>query len=174
MTFIKSLDEEFSKKQFDFLCNSVRSGTERKFMKILSRVFVGMFMVATLACSGLKSAANADGVYQFDTSAYKTALDKMDDPVFKNLTEDMMNQMMSDLSKFTIEIKGSEATATFDDMVVKGALEKMASEGSAMKFMLTPYDEDKKEDKATLIIEGTNLTLDPGRNETDKLYFVKK
>jgi len=142
-------------------------------MKILSRVFLSIVMIATLACSGLKSAVSADGVYQFDASTYKTALDKIDDPVFKNLTEDMMNQMMADLSKFTIEIKGNEATATFDDMVVKGALEKIASESNIIKFMMTPYDDDKKEDKATLIIEGQNLTLDPGRQETDKLYFKK-
>lgn len=129
--------------------------------------------VVFVACSKSAVVPSADGLYSFDAEVFVQNLSKSEDPIFKNMPKDFLDKTMAGLKTFTIEIKGSEATANFSTVVVKASLKKLDTTDGSVRFLMTPVDEDKKNDVATLIVEGNKLTLDPGKGQVDKLYFRK-
>jgi hypothetical protein len=136
----------------------------------LTLVVIGGF--TQVQCSK-GSSANVNGVYVFDTDAFKASIQKTDDPMLKSMPEDVLNQTMEGLKTFKIEVADSQATATFGTMVVKGNLSKTGDENGEVRYLMTPVDADKKNDTVNLIIKDNTLTLDPGKKETDKMYFKK-
>lgn len=143
-------------------------------MKMFFRLFLVIGMTGFLACSKTSApAVSVDGSYSFDAAKFMQNLGGTDDKMFQNMPKEMLDKMLEGLKTFTLEIKGNEATANFADVVVKGSLKKLESKDSSMRFLMTPNDEDKKDDTATLIIEGRNLTLDPGKDPTDRLFFSR-
>ena len=42
-----------------------------------------------------------------------------------------------------------------------------------MKYNMIPNEEDKRDQTVTLIFDGSNLVLDPGKKESDKMYFKR-
>lgn len=117
--------------------------------------------------------ANLNGVYLFDTDAFKATLKTSDDPMLKDMPEDVMQQTMDGLKDFKIEVSDTTATATFGETVVKGNISKTSEAGGEVKYSMTPVDEDKKTEVVTLIFKDNKLTLDPGKKESDKMFFKK-
>ena len=134
-----------------------------------------VLLLAGFACSKASGpeSVSVDGIYQFDADVFMQNINKSEDPVFKNMPKDVVEKTVTGLKTFTLEIKGNEATANFSNVVVKGNLQKIDTQDGTMKFMMTPVDEDKKQDAVTIIIEGGKLTLDPGKEQMDKLFFRK-
>lgn len=113
-----------------------------------------------------------DGVYQFDEEAYRAHLKALNDPMMKDIPAEAIEGMMAVFKSYTITISGTEATATFGDMAVKGSLKDVSANGETRLFM-TPMDEDKKAQTVTLVIKDGKLTLDPGKTAADKMQFKK-
>ena len=111
-----------------------------------------------------------NGTYFFDTEKYKTEQLKHDGSVFKKMKPRDLERMMSVFRPFKIEVAGNKATASFSNDVIQGTLTKRPN-GAGTHLFMTPDDEAKKDQTVTLIIEGDNLILDPGRKETDKMFF---
>lgn len=140
------------------------------------------FLVSILACAllvsacspGAKTGTNVDGNYVFDTDALKVALKNSGDQMMANMPEDVLQQVIDGMKGFHIELKDTQATATFGETVVKGNLSKSGEESGEVKLVMTPLDEDKKQDAVTLIVKGDTLTLDPGKKDIDKMYFKKQ
>ena len=134
-----------------------------------------VLLLAGFACSKSSGPASVsvDGIYQFDADVFMQNINKSEDPVFKNMPKDVVEKTIAGLKTFTLEIKGDEATANFSNVVVKGKLQKIDTQDGSMKFLMTPVDEDKKQDAVTIIIDGGKLTLDPGKEQMDKLFFRK-
>lgn len=140
-------------------------------MKNIFKFFLVAFVF--VACSKSAMQPSVDGLYSFDTDVFVQNLTKAEDPVFKNMPKDVLDKTVAGLKTFTIEIKGDEATANFSNVVVKGSLKKLNTTDGSVRFLMTPLDEDKKNDTATIIIEDKKLTLDPGKQQVDKLFFQK-
>lgn len=117
-------------------------------------------------------ASGYDGTYVFDAEKFKEEL-KTDDNL-KNVPPDLIEKMLEKFNTFQIEIKGEDTTVSFGSETVKGRLKVESQEASEVKLLMTPSDEDKKNDTAFYVIQGSKLVVDPGKSEEDKLYFVKK
>lgn len=140
-------------------------------MKTSFKLVLLSVLLSVAACS---RQVDNNGVYFFDGDAFRTTLQNSDDPMLKSIPEDVMIQTLEGLKDFRIEItENSQAVATFGDVVVKGTLAKIGESGAESKFTMTPVDEDKKDDKVTLIVKEGRLTLDPGKKETDRMFFKK-
>lgn len=142
-------------------------------MRIFFQMMMALGLLMALGCSKASAPVSADGVYSFDAGKFLQNLNQSEDPVFKNMPKEVLDKTVAGLKTFTIEIKGNEAAANFADVVVKGSLKKVDSTDGLVRFLMTPTDEDKKNDTATLIIDGKNLTLDPGKDKADQLFFSK-
>lgn len=118
------------------------------------------------------ASSSYDGEYVFDTQAFRKTLNE--DASLKNVPADLIESMLSKFDTFKIEVKGADTIVTFGSDVIKGKLVKESESDGAMKFKMTPSDEDKKEDIAFFIFKEKTLTLDPGKGDEDRLYFVKK
>ena len=139
--------------------------------KFISAAFLGLVLVS--AChSG--STVSLNGNYNFDTEALKTTFKNSSDEMIKGMPEDVLAQVVDGMKSFHIEVKDTEATATFGETVVKGTLSKAGEVDGETKFVMTPVDEDKKSDTVTIFIKGDTLTLDPGKKDIDKMFFKKE
>ena len=132
-------------------------------------------LLLVLILSACTHKVDNNGVYFFDGDAFRTTLKNSDDEMLKSIPEDVMAQTLDGLKDFKIEItQDTQAVATFGDVVVKGTLAKIGVAGTESKFTMTPVDEDKKNDVVTLIVKDGSLILDPGKKETDRMFFKKK
>lgn len=114
-----------------------------------------------------------DGVYLFNMEKYKAEQLKHPDSVFKKMSEKDLGRMMQVFRPFKIEVEGKTATATFSHDVIKGKLKTLEKDSRRSRLFMTPMDQKKRDQTVTLIIEGDDLVLDPGKKETDKMYFKR-
>ena len=84
-----------------------------------------------------------------------------------------MDRMMQIFRPFKIEVEGNTATASFSHDVIKGQLTKLSNNSGVTRLNMTPLDKNKKDQAVTLIIQENELVLDPGKKETDKMYFKR-
>lgn len=119
-----------------------------------------------------KVTSTHDGTYIFDTEKYKQVqLEK--NKLFKKMKPKDQELMMKIFRPFQITVQGNQATASFAHDVVKGNLTTMTDQSGVTRFHMTPLDASKKDQTVTLIIEENDLVLDPGKKETDKMYFKR-
>lgn len=113
-----------------------------------------------------------DGIYVFDVEKYKQVqLEK--NKTFKKMKPGDQELMMQIFKPFRIEVKGDKATASFAHDMIQGKLTSLSKSNNAARFRMTPVDESKRDQAVTLIFSGNNLVLDPGKRETDKMYFKR-
>ncbi len=84
-----------------------------------------------------------------------------------------IDKMMRIFQPFTIEVEGDRAVAIFSSEIIKGKLTKLSATATETRLHMTPTEASKKDQSVTLIIQGKDLVLDPGKAETDKMYFTK-
>lgn len=114
-----------------------------------------------------------DGVYVFDTETYKQVQLDNADSVFKKMKPEDVDRLMQIFRPFKIELTGNQAIASFSHDIIKGELKTLEKNGATSKLFMTPTDEKKKDQTVTLIITGEKMILDPGKKETDKMFFKK-
>lgn len=130
--------------------------------------------VTTTQTSESKSSQTGyDGVYVFDTETYKQVQLDNADSVFKKMKPEDVDRLMQIFRPFKIELVGNQAVASFSHDVIKGELKTLEKNGATSKLFMTPTDEKKKDQTVTLIITGEKMILDPGKKETDKMFFKK-
>lgn len=127
----------------------------------------------TTAISVKPSTSPHNGTYIFDALRYKTEQLKYTDSLFKDMKPEDIDKMMHIFKPFTIEVEGDRAVASFSSEIIKGKLTKLSSTATETRLHMTPVDAAKKDQTVTLIIQGKDLILDPGKAETDKMYFTK-
>ena len=142
-------------------------------MKRIKYLFV--VLCALASCSK----SNRDGLYVFDENAFKAVF--ATDVASKDMTaesqqiaDQVLTGVLAEFRDFTIELKGTEAVATFHKEVTKAILKPLSASGSETILSMTPVDEAIKNQVANLHISGPKLVLDDGSNEGGKLYFIKK
>ncbi|MBF0103838.1 MAG: hypothetical protein HQM16_00800 [Deltaproteobacteria bacterium] len=114
-----------------------------------------------------------NGTYLFDTETYKSEQLKHEDSIFKKLKPEDLERMMQVFKPFKIEVAGQNATAVFSHDIIKGSLKTIRRTNEGAHLFMTPLDENKTDQTVTLIIEADRLVLDPGRKETDKMFFKR-
>ena len=113
------------------------------------------------------------GTYLFDVQKYRDVQMNQQDSLFKDMKPEDIEKMMRIFKPFKIEVNGSEAQATFAQDVIKGRLNTLQASQQRTLLNMIPVDEDKQDQAVTLIIEGDQLVLDPGKREIDKMYFTR-
>lgn len=160
----------------------------------MKRFFLPLLMMIALGCSQTSApskdndqkststteitksttpASAHDGTYVFDMETYRQVQLANADSVFKNMKPEDIDRLMQVFKPFKIEVAGQTATASFSHDVIKGELKTLEQSGTTAKLFMTPLDVDKKDQTVTLIITGTQMVLDPGKNESDKMFFKK-
>lgn len=114
-----------------------------------------------------------NGTYLFDAEKYKNEQLKHADSIFKKMKPKDLERMMQVFRPFKIEVSGNNATASFAHDVIKGNLKTLKRINGGAHLFMTPTDESKRDQTVTLIIKDDELVLDPGRKETDKMFFKR-
>lgn len=151
-----------------------------------------LWMVFVVGCSQQESAAVAkapdqpvtvapvekqttpfDGLYVFDAETYKKDQEQQADSMFKDMKAEDVDKMLRIFKPFQIELEGKTATASFAHDVIKGSIQKISQSNQGAHLSMTPIDSDKKDQSVTLVIEGEQLILDPGKKLSDRMFFKK-
>jgi len=119
----------------------------------------------------VKAPTPYDGTYYFDIETYKSEQLKHNKSAYKNMKPDDLDKMMKIFKPYRIELEGDIGTASFAHDVVKGSITRLSQNTDEMKLRLMPSD--KKQTIMTLTIRGDSLILDPGKKESDKMFFKK-
>ncbi|OVE81358.1 hypothetical protein BVY03_04020 [bacterium K02(2017)] len=113
------------------------------------------------------------GTYIFDADKYKQEQLKHANSIFTKMKPKDLERMMAVFRPFKIEVNGDKAKASFSQEVINGRLKTLKKNASGASLFMTPTDENKKNQTVTLTIEGDKMILDPGRKETDKMFFKR-
>lgn len=127
---------------------------------------------STTAPAQAVAASTVDGKYVFDATVWLDEMKKAD-PNFAQAPEELVKKMTEGFSQFNIEIKGTDATANFGEMIVAGKLEEVSKAADHVLYKMTPTDEDKKNQPIMLKIAGNVLTAGPEGQVKQQLYFKK-
>ncbi len=115
----------------------------------------------------------ADGVYVFDAQKYKEEQLKHADNMFKNVRPQNIDKVMQIFVPFQISINRGMATASFANEVIRGKVETISQSAGETRLKMIPIDETRKDEVLLLTVTGDNLVMDPGKKETDKMYYKK-
>lgn len=120
----------------------------------------------------VSAASPLDGEYVFDTAAFRKTLD--DDASLKNVPPDLLENMLKKFELFKVEVKGAEVEVVFGNDKIHGKLDSKTEADGETRFKMTPTDPAHAADFASFVFKGNTLTIEPGKSDEDKLYFVKK
>lgn len=121
----------------------------------------------------VKKVSELDGTYFFDTEKYRNEQLKQANSPFKEMKSEDIDKVIQVFRPFRIDVEGNKATASFANDVIQGELKTLKEGAGETRLFMTPSDADKKSDSVTIIINGQDLVLDPGKKESDKMFFKK-
>lgn len=123
-----------------------------------------------LPAAAAKNPNSFDGTYVFDTEAYKVEQLRQDADAYKNLSQEDIDKMMRIFKPYRIEIEGDTAKASFAHDVITGKIRADTNSASETELKFMPQDKPT----LTFIIRGNSLVLDPGKKDSDKMFFKRE
>lgn len=143
-------------------------------MKKALTVFAALILFVTIAACNKGS--SFVGTYAFDTEKFMTSLKAATGG--QDMPKEVVDNAVKVFETYKITVAENEATITFGDMSVKGTLKLLEKKEAETKFLMTPVDEDKKNEPVTFLFSKDGaLTVDMAEATGDpssQMYFKKQ
>ena len=143
-------------------------------MKKALTIFTALILVVTFA--GCNKGSSIVGTYAFDTEKFMTRLKAATGG--QEMPQEVIDNAVKVFETYKITVTKDVATIIFGDMSVKGTLKLLDKKETETKYLMTPVDEDKKNEPVTFLFSKDGaLTVDMADATGDpssQMYFKKQ